>query len=1048
MFKKLKTLVLALLAVVCLVSVLGYTSSGNTALAAGDIIEVPSEAFYYESGKLAGITKEWFRANCPDNNKDNPAYLKITIPSNVTSIASNAFCVNAANGDNIERYKYIHPSNYEIVSIDFSQASQLTEIGSQAFMYRDELTGVLTLPDSLTVLGKSAFNGCSGLTGVYLPSGLKELGSSSGGSVFKSCSGLMFVRVKGSSGSASIELPEGLEQIGLDTFSGALTGADPTPVTIPASVTYIGDSAFETYAATTITVLTDNASGYHGKSFITPNNDHYGPDGRMTVFKDSASFNTFTPSGLSSYKNSLTYEFTLQFGAEAGAYTEKKLYNQTPVWVKSQDGSGWYNDPDYSLPPVSGDAQPGYEYTWQVDGEALTVSTKLKPTGDLLIVEKGEVLLNPTVKITVDGALSDYSGSGAQVNVSNDKEHMIGVEVDHPLLNERDSSGGYVYFKYEWTDVWKGGSEGPRMEEDGFGFPSFPSRGTPVIGVSGPEDERTSAGDYSQEDYGDGYYLVEIYGYYQPSGGKPAQLFYKSRHTQIGVSDPQATVDTAYIFYVKTSDPAQIPQAEIKDISLAYGYDSGDFTAELTQVSGHTYSFQWYTADSEGQTEGGEKINGAVSDRLSIEPGKDTGKYYYYLEITSLKEENGDTALAVIPCTLTVTQAEIKVTPDQGQKKYTGQSDPDYTYTASGLPQGMEVEGALSRQPGEEAGDYEYQLGTLHVSDPNYTLVLDTESPKFEIVKYTAEAIFSPAHPDGENGWYRSDVTAAPPPGHLISLDGVNWSDKPIVLTDMDGEFNYQLKSIMDDETKDAIAENTKHIKIDTTAPLISGIEEDGVYCIKAEFTVADLNLDSILIDGSEPDGSVYPYELSPGTHTVTAADEAGNSVSVTVTVNESHTPGKLIVDKDPTCTESGTGHKDCTVCGQAAQSDIEIDALGHSFGQWQEVKAPTCTEKGLEERECTVCGFKETRDIDPLGHDWESGYTVDKEPTDTEPGSKSIHCTRCGAVKDQTAIPALGSSPQTRDRNNLPLWISMLLVSCTGAFVTAVYGRKNKNVK
>lgn len=41
--------------------------------------------------------------------------------------------------------------------------------------------------------------------------------------------------------------------------------------------------------------------------------------------------------------------------------------------------------------------------------------------------------------------------------------------------------------------------------------------------------------------------------------------------------------------------------------------------------------------------------------------------------------------------------------------------------------------------------------------------------------------------------------------------------------------------------------------------------------------------------------------------------------------------------------------------------------------------------------------------------HEWNSGYTVDKEATCTENGSKSIHCKTCEEVKNTKSIPASG---------------------------------------
>ena len=153
--------------------------------------------------------------------------------------------------------------------------------------------------------------------------------------------------------------------------------------------------------------------------------------------------------------------------------------------------------------------------------------------------------------------------------------------------------------------------------------------------LNGATHERTSSGNYSGENYGDGYYLLEVYGYYVPKAGGEWKLFYKSADTGIGVPDPNRTVNTAYMFDVITSAPAEIPAVSIEDITVEYGYDEADFTTAVTEQEGYTYSYQWYEADNDGQSENGHKIEGATDKDYSVEAGKDAGDYYYCLLYTS-----------------------------------------------------------------------------------------------------------------------------------------------------------------------------------------------------------------------------------------------------------------------------------------------------------------------------------------------------------------------------------------------------------------------------
>ena len=99
---------------------------------------------------------------------------------------------------------------------------------------------------------------------------------------------------------------------------------------------------------------------------------------------------------------------------------------------------------------------------------------------------------------------------------------------------------------------------------------------------------------------------------------------------------------------------------------------------------------------------------------------------------------------------------------------------------------------------------------------------------------------------------------------------------------------------------------------------------------------------------------------------------------------------------QEANCTEAGSGVKTCTVCG--TEVPVTTEALGHSWGEWEELVAPTCEGKGSHKHVCTRCGAEETEDVDPLGHDIEAvgGETT---PTDGTAAVRLYHCKRC----DQT---------------------------------------------
>lgn len=98
---------------------------------------------------------------------------------------------------------------------------------------------------------------------------------------------------------------------------------------------------------------------------------------------------------------------------------------------------------------------------------------------------------------------------------------------------------------------------------------------------------------------------------------------------------------------------------------------------------------------------------------------------------------------------------------------------------------------------------------------------------------------------------------------------------------------------------------------------------------------------------------------------------------------------------------------------------------------QYCTAKDPTCTESGnIAYYYCSGCNHYFTdrdgnNEIDrqgtilyPLGHDWESDFTIDIPPTTTNKGERSIHCKRCNARRDVDILPVLSDNNSSSDNS------------------------------
>ena len=139
-----------------------------------------------------------------------------------------------------------------------------------------------------------------------------------------------------------------------------------------------------------------------------------------------------------------------------------------------------------------------------------------------------------------------------------------------------------------------------------------------------------------------------------------------------------------------------------------------------------------------------------------------------------------------------------------------------------------------------------------------------------------------------------------------------------------------------------------------------------------------------------------------------------------------------------PTCTAAGrTEGSHCTVCNAVLVPQVEIPAVGHTFGACPETP-PTCTRPGYEAGEhCLVCGYERTvRPVIPA-----TGHTPVTDPAvaptaDDYGWTQGSHCAVCGTVLvAQSRLPKTDTVLHPGDPEQF-----------RGVMIVSVYGTGKKN--
>lgn len=191
--------------------------------------------------------------------------------------------------------------------------------------------------------------------------------------------------------------------------------------------------------------------------------------------------------------------------------------------------------------------------------------------------------------------------------------------------------------------------------------------------------------------------------------------------------------------------------------------------------------------------------------------------------------------------------------------------------------------------PNEGFGEECALAGSIEIAESKWTEVSDTESEIFFIEPQTA-VITAEDIKCGIDKVY-AFVTDEPLSVQEVELlPEEKWTELELSdgvgTIELETEDSYVVYAKITDTKGNAEYISTDKIIIDTTEPVITGIDEEKTYCQPVSFEIEDIYLDSVTIDGvkvtADADGK-YIVTMTEEEHVIEAIDKAGNKTSVIV---------------------------------------------------------------------------------------------------------------------------------------------------------------------
>ena len=223
-----------------------------------------------------------------------------------------------------------------------------------------------------------------------------------------------------------------------------------------------------------------------------------------------------------------------------------------------------------------------------------------------------------------------------------------------------------------------------------------------------------------------------------------------------------------------------------------------------------------------------------------------------------------------------------------------------------------------------------------------------------------------------------------------------------------DGTFTGTCVGYQPINTKEFTITNSGNVDLENVDISITGTDKDK-FELSGDGTTTIQPNDTLKVAVAPKDS--LATGIYRATLTVTAANAQIATTELQFTVNE-HDYVAVVIP--PNCTEKGYTTYTCRNCSHSYKGN-EVDATGHTWGEWKVIKEATTTETGKKERVCERCDYKETAVISMISNK--------EQPTTS-------------STKPDTAV-------KTGDSTNILLWSMVTVISLAGVITLLFFKRR-----